>query len=100
MRPCRMGRTGHPEGRAMSAPRQLSYSHGASAVPLLGETIGQNLRRITAAHGTAEALVDVPAGRRWTYTRLDADTDDVARGLIAAGVAAGDRVGIWAPNCA
>jgi fatty-acyl-CoA synthase len=84
----------------MSAPGQLSYSHGASAVPLLGETIGQNLRRMTAAHGAAEALVDVPSGRRWTYAQLDADTDDVARGLIAAGVAAGDRVGIWAPNCA
>src|ERR1700722_11624790 len=89
-----------PEGRAMSASRQLSYSHGASADALLGETIGANLRRVTAAHAAAEALVDVPSGRRWTYAQLDADTDDVARGLIAAGVGQGDRVGIWAPNCA
>jgi len=44
--------------------------------------------------------VDVPAGRRWTYAAFDADTDALARGLIAAGLAAGDRVGIWAPNCA
>jgi fatty-acyl-CoA synthase len=84
----------------MSAARQESYSHGASAQALLGETIGANLRRVTAAHGDAEAMVDVPSGRRWTYAQLDAASDDVARGLIAAGVAKGDRVGIWAPNCA
>jgi fatty-acyl-CoA synthase len=84
----------------MSAVTQLSYSHGASADPLLGETIGANLRRVAAAHGESEALVDVPTGRRWTYAQLDADTDAVARALIAAGVAQGDRVGIWAPNCA
>jgi fatty-acyl-CoA synthase len=84
----------------MSAITELSYSHGASADPLLGETIGDNLRRVAAAHGDSEALIDVPSGRRWTYAQLDADTDDVARGLIAAGVAKGDRVGIWAPNCA
>jgi fatty-acyl-CoA synthase len=84
----------------MSAARQLSYSHGASAQALLGETIGANLRRMTAGNGHAEALVDVPSGRRWTYAQLDAASDEVARGLIAAGVAKGDRVGIWAPNCA
>jgi fatty-acyl-CoA synthase len=75
-----------------------SYSHGASGVPLLGETIGANLRRVAASHPDREAVVDVPTGRRWTYARLDADTDALARGLIAAGIEAGDRVGIWAPN--
>jgi fatty-acyl-CoA synthase len=84
----------------MPATTELSYSHGASPDPLLGETIGDNLQRMAAAHGGTEALVDVPTGRRWTYAQLDAATDDVARGLIATGVAKGDRVGIWAPNCA
>jgi fatty-acyl-CoA synthase len=84
----------------MPAANDLSYSHGASPEPLLGETIGDSLRRIAAAHGDSEALVDVPTGRRWTYAQLDAATDAVARGLIASGVATGDRVGIWAPNCA
>jgi fatty-acyl-CoA synthase len=84
----------------MSAASHLSYSDGASASPLLGETIGDNLRRIAAAYPASEALVDVPSGRRWTYAELDAETDDVARGLIAAGLAKGDRIGIWAPNCA
>jgi len=84
----------------MSSEVMLSYSHGASASALLGETIGTNLRRIAAAHPRAEVLVDAPTGRRWTYAAFDAETDTLARGLIAAGLRAGDRVGIWAPNCA
>src|SRR5215469_10951423 len=78
----------------------LSYSHGASGTELLGETIGANLRRAAARHPAAEVLVDAPTGRRWTYSQFDADTDVLARGLVAAGLLAGDRVGIWAPNCA
>ncbi len=83
----------------MTGTARLSYSHGASPDPLLGETIGGNLRRIAAEHPGREVLVDVPSGRRWTYARFDADTDTLARGLIAAGIEAGDRVGIWSPNC-
>ena len=78
---------------------QLSYSHGTSTVALLGETIGGNLRRVAATFGEQEALVDVPSGRRWTYRQLDGDVDAVASGLLTAGIEAGDRVGIWAPNC-
>src|SRR5579859_2700525 len=78
----------------------LSYSHGASSTELLGETIGANLRRMAGRHPRAEVLVDGPTGRRWTYAQFDADTDVLASGLIAAGLQAGDRVGIWAPNCA
>jgi fatty-acyl-CoA synthase len=84
----------------MPSGTQPSYSHGTAAIPLLGETIGAGLRRVAAAHPASEALVDVPTGRRWTYAGLDAETDAVALGLLAAGIQAGDRVGIWAPNCA
>ena len=84
----------------MTSASELSYSNGASAVPLLGETIGDNLRRVAATYPDAEAVVDVPTRRRWTYAQLDADTDTLARGLIATGIAAGERVGIWSPNCA
>jgi len=84
----------------MTAARHPSYSHGASAQPLLGETIGDNLHRIAAQYPASEAVVDVPTGRRWTYEQLDADTDSVASGLLTLGIAKGDRVGIWAPNCA
>ena len=85
-----------PEGTTMTSVTEPSYSHGASAVPLLGETIGANLRRIAARHPGREAVVDVPTGQRWTYARLDAGTDALARGLIGAGIEAGARVGIWA----
>ncbi|MET8151000.1 AMP-binding protein [Actinoplanes sp. NPDC049668] len=77
-----------------------SYACGTSDVPLLGETIGANLERTVAAFGDREALVDVPSGRRWTYTEFDGAVNEVARGLLARGIAKGDRVGIWAPNCA
>jgi fatty-acyl-CoA synthase len=77
-----------------------SYAAGATTPALLEETIGANLERIVAEHGDREALVEVASGRRWTYASFDADVDALARGLIAAGIAKGDRVGIWAPNCA
>ncbi|MGV0779094.1 AMP-binding protein [Mycolicibacterium peregrinum] len=77
-----------------------SYDHGPTDVPVLEETIGANFERMVAAGPDAEALVEVATGRRWTYAELDAEADAVARGLMALGVAKGDRVGIWAPNCA
>jgi fatty-acyl-CoA synthase len=76
-----------------------SYSSGTSTVPLLGDTIGDNLDRTVAAFGDRDALVDVPTGRRWTYRTFAAEVDAVALGLLDAGIAKGDRVGIWAPNC-
>jgi len=77
-----------------------SYASGTSDEPLLGETIGQVLDRVAAAQPAAPALVEVGTGRRWTYAELRAAADEVALGLLAAGVRRGDRVGIWAPNLA
>jgi fatty-acyl-CoA synthase len=77
-----------------------SYASGTSDVPLLGDTIGDDLDRTVAAGPDREALVEVPTGRRWTYAQLRADVDALALGLLATGVAKGDRVGIWAPNMA
>jgi fatty-acyl-CoA synthase len=77
-----------------------SYDAGPSGTPVLEETIGANLARIAAGHHDAEALVDVAQGLRYTFGELDAEVDVVARGLLAKGIGAGDRVGIWAPNCA
>ena len=78
----------------------LSYDAGPTDTPILEETIGANFARIAAAHPDVEALVDVAQGLRYTYAELDAEIDVVARGLMAFGVAKGDRVAIWAPNCA
>ncbi|WP_121257630.1 AMP-binding protein [Nocardioides ferulae] len=77
-----------------------SYAQGETQPPLLEETIGANLARTVAARPDGEALVEVATGRRWTWAELDRDVDDLARGLLAAGLEKGDRVGIWAPNCA
>jgi fatty-acyl-CoA synthase len=77
----------------------LSYSSGESVTPLLGDTIGGDFDATVRAFGDREALVDCPTGRRWTYTELAADVDALALGLLELGIAKGDRVGIWAPNC-
>ena len=77
-----------------------SYARGETTPALLEETIGANLARTVAAYANCEALVECASGRRWTWAELDADVGRLARGLLAAGIGAGDRVGIWAPNCA
>ncbi|MGZ5416136.1 MAG: AMP-binding protein [Nocardioides sp.] len=77
-----------------------SYAAGETTPTLIEETIGENFARVAREHADREALVEVASGRRWTYAELDRDVDALARGLIAAGIAKGDRVGIWSPNCA
>jgi fatty-acyl-CoA synthase len=81
-------------------PTARSYASGTYPVALLGDTIGENFDRTVSRFGDREALVDVTAGRRWTYRELAAAVDDLARGLLGREIGQGDRVGIWAPNCA
>jgi fatty-acyl-CoA synthase len=76
----------------------LSYTHGASDVPLLGETIIQNLRRTVRRVPDHEALVVPHQHYRVTYRAFWDQLNVVARALLGRGVAKGDRVGIWAPN--
>jgi len=83
-----------------TVPVVPSYASGTSDVPLLGDTIADNLDRVAAAQPDAEALVEVRSGRRWTYGQLREEIDVVALGLLAAGLTKGDRLGIWAPNLA
>ena len=79
---------------------EKSYTSAVSEAPLLGDTIGENLDRAVRAFGDKLALADVQAGHRLTYAELAAEVDALALGLLAAGITKGDRVGIWAPNCA
>lgn len=76
-----------------------SYTFGVWDAPLLGDTIGANLDRTTAAHPDREALIDYTTGVRWTYREFTDEVNTLALGLLAAGIGKGDRVGIWAPNC-
>ncbi|MER5770954.1 AMP-binding protein [Streptomyces sp. NPDC001985] len=77
----------------------LSYDRGTATAPLLRDTIGANLDRAVLAHPDRDALV-VAGGPRWSYAEFGAEVDRLARGLIGTGVGRGDRVGIWAVNCA
>jgi fatty-acyl-CoA synthase len=79
---------------------ELSYASGTSDRPLLGDTIGANLARAVAIYPEREALVEHATGRRWSYSDLAVEVDAVAIALRELGVGKGDRVGIWAPNCA
>ena len=83
----------------LDVDRLPSYAQGAWDVPLLGDTIGDNLDRTAARFGDREALVDSAAGKRWSYSEFVADVDAFALGMLRAGITKGDRVGIWAPNC-
>ena len=76
----------------------LSYAHGASDVPLLGDTIGERLHASVERFGDREALVVRHQGYRATYRELWEESGRAARGLLARGIERGDRVGIWAPN--
>ncbi|MDE2412145.1 MAG: AMP-binding protein [Sphingomonadales bacterium] len=79
---------------------ELSHARGVTEPPLLEYTIGEALARAAQAWGDALALVSRHQGLRWTWAELDEEVDRIATGLLAQGVKPGDRVGIWAPNCA
>jgi fatty-acyl-CoA synthase len=80
------------------AGKVASYAHGASAVPLLGETIGANLERTAARVPESEALVSCHQGARFSWAELNSAVDRLARGLLGLGLAKGDRLGVWSPN--
>ena len=77
-----------------------SYVCGISDTPLIGETIGAHFDRISTRHATRDALVSCQQGIRWTWVELRAHVDNLAASLLRLGLACGDRLGIWAPNCA
>jgi fatty-acyl-CoA synthase len=80
------------------ASSALSYLDGASPVPLLGETIGDNLDRTVAAHPDRDALISVHQSVRQTWAQFHAAVEEIARGLLALGIEPRERVGIWSPN--
>jgi fatty-acyl-CoA synthase len=75
-----------------------SYTHGPSRTPLLGEAIGQNLRRTVEKFPDREALICLHQQYKATYAEFWQQTEKVAKAFLAMGVQKGDRVGIWSPN--
>jgi fatty-acyl-CoA synthase len=78
----------------------LSYVNGASTAPLLGQTIGAAFDAACAAHPDVPALISRHQKIRWTYAEMRDRVDALAAGLLALGLEPGDRIGVWAPNCA
>ena len=76
----------------------MSYVSGTSDVPLIGNTIGQQLEETARRFPDRLALVVRQQRVRLTWRELDAEVDKLAAGLLALGLAPGDRVGIWSPN--
>jgi fatty-acyl-CoA synthase len=77
---------------------QLSQSAGPTDVALLDVTIGASLRDTARAHLDADAVVSRHQDRRLPYSEFDVEVDRVAKALLAGGLVAGDRLGIWSPN--
>ncbi|MCF5171457.1 AMP-binding protein [Pseudomonas canadensis] len=83
----------------MDQPNQ-SYSRGSQDKTLLAMTIGQAFDRTVAQFPEGEALVVRHQQRRYTWRQLAEAVDVHARAFLALGMQTGDRLGIWAPNCA
>jgi fatty-acyl-CoA synthase len=75
-----------------------SYVHGASNIPLIGETLGAHFDRAAMRWHDKLALVVRHQQVRWTYGELKQRVDQLAAGLLALGLKPGERVGIWSPN--
>jgi fatty-acyl-CoA synthase len=77
---------------------QLSYVHGASDRPFIGDTIGVHFDRIVERFADSDALIVRHQQVRWTYRELKERVGGFAAGLLALGLKRGDRVGVWSPN--
>ncbi|TDS79459.1 AMP-binding protein [Comamonas sp. JUb58] len=75
-----------------------SYARGASEPRLLNKTIGQQLSETAARFGARDALISRHQGLRLSYQQLLEQSQQLASALLRAGIAKGDRVGIWSHN--
>jgi fatty-acyl-CoA synthase len=76
----------------------LSHVRGATDIPLSDATVSRFFLDTVSRFPTRPAVVFREQNIRWTWREFADEVDVLAAGLLALGVAAGDRVGIWSPN--
>jgi fatty-acyl-CoA synthase len=84
------------ERRPMASSRTL----GSRTTPLSAQTLGDALTAMAARQPDVDALISVHQGIRWTYAEFAREVEQLALALLGLGIAKGDRVGVWSPNCA
>ena len=77
---------------------QFSYAHGPSEIPLLGETIGENLYKTCVQFPERTALVSIHQQYKCSYREFWEQVEQTALAFLYIGVSKGDRVAIWSPN--
>jgi fatty-acyl-CoA synthase len=87
-----------PGSNRQSPLNGLSYVKGDTTSPLLRKTIPQLLDETVQKNPSGSAFVFSEQGIRWSWLEFKRQVDDLAAGLLAIGLKAGDRVGIWSPN--
>ncbi len=75
-----------------------SYAQGSCDIPLLGQTIGENLRNTVKKYPNQDALISKHQNYRATYSEFYEQTTMVAKALLALGAKSGDRIGVWSTN--
>ena len=76
-----------------------SHAIGRTDPPLIEATIGHYFEAMARRFAQREVLVSRHQGQRLTYAQLDHQANCLASALLRAGLAPGDRAGIWAHNC-
>ncbi|MBX3633374.1 MAG: AMP-binding protein [Simplicispira sp.] len=93
-----MTTTHAPNAASHPAPPAESYARGATATPLIEQTLGAFFAAMAARQPEREALVSRHQGLRYTYAELQAEARRLASALLRQGLVPGDRVGIWSHN--
>ncbi|XP_062547096.1 medium-chain acyl-CoA ligase ACSF2, mitochondrial-like [Armigeres subalbatus] len=88
------------EVQSLTGGANQSYAHNADAQPLIYRNIGQHLRLAVEKYPNNEALVSSYEAKRFSFSEVMEKVDRLASSLHLLGLEKGDRVGIWAPNCA
>jgi fatty-acyl-CoA synthase len=77
-----------------------SFVSGASRQALLYCTVDEVLKAAAEKWPQRTALAAPFQALKFTFAEFDREVEQVARGMLACGLEPGERVGIWAPNCA